>query len=390
MGVIEEQVDPAATARAQELLDRFLADRPDRTLQAYSADLEEFARFLSTTPAGATARLLGGDADAGRRLALEYAIDLRRRKLAPATLERRLGTLRAVVRIARDLGAVGWLLEVPSDDEVTAAVERSPAMDSEHYLFPRHPAEMDRLDIQHFALRETLQTNHLAPVEALDRVLDVGCGTGQWAYEVCHESPSGLVVGLDLVSSKPGQPPGYRYVRGNVMQGLPFGGDRFDYVHQRLLVSGVPLAFWPTLVRDLVRVTRPGGWVELVEVPWEIERAGPAAQRLVVLTRELTASLGLDTAGAVYRSLDGYLRSAGLVDVVRRDVSVPVGRWGGKVGSFMVTDFRAGATRVCEALQARGRLSAEEVRTIIDEAQQEWEHGRLSYPFAVAFGRKPV
>jgi SAM-dependent methyltransferase len=220
-------------------------------------------------------------------------------------------------------------------------------------------------------------------------MLDVGCGTGQWGFEMCQRFVSALVVGLDLVSGKQEPRLRYRYVRGNVLQGLPFVDNQFDFVHQRLLVSGVPLSFWPTLVGDLVRVTRPGGWVELVEVPWEIERAGPAAQRLVVLTRELTASLGLDTTGVVYRSLDEYLRVAGLVNIVRHQVSVPVGAWGGKVGTLMVTDFRAGATRVCEVLQAHGRLSAEEARNVIQEAQEEWEHGQMSYPFAIAFAQKP-
>jgi ubiquinone/menaquinone biosynthesis C-methylase UbiE len=389
VGPIERDTDAVARARAEELIARFLADRHDRTLQAYQIDLEEFGRYLERDAEAAVAHLLSSGPGLGHDIALGYAVDLRRRSLAPATIERRLGTLRALVRTANEMGLVEWLLELPSDDQVEATMERLPTTDSRHYLFPRHPGEIDRLDIQHYALRETLQANHLAPVERPQRILDVGCGTGQWGFEMCQQFPTALVIGLDLVHGKPEQPAHYRYVRGNVMQGLPFMDDRFDFVHERLLVSGVPVSHWPSLVEDLARVTRPGGWVELVEVPWEIERAGPAAQRLVVLTRELTAALGLDTTGVVHRSLEDYLRSAGMVDVQRRDVSVPVGRWGGKVGSLMVTDFRSGATRVCEALQTRGRLSAAEARRLIEEAQEEWEHGRLSYPFAIAFGRRP-
>jgi SAM-dependent methyltransferase len=386
----EGGADSTGLRQARELLDRFLENRGDRTQQAYTADLEEFARFLDAAMPAAVAQLLAAGPAAGHRLALDYTIDLRRRNRAASTIDRRLTTLRALVRTALDAGIVDWQLDVPGEEEIAAAVERQPVRDSEHYLFPRHPGEMDRLDIQHYALREMLQANHLAPVVGPARILDVGCGTGQWGYEMSRAHPSALVVGFDLVSSKPGQPPRYRYVRGNVLDGLPFAVDRFDFVHQRLLVSGVPAAVWPGLVADLVRVTRPGGWVELIEVPFEIERAGPAAQRLVVLTRELTDSLGLDTSGVVYRSLDGYLRTAGLVNVGRREVSLPVGEWGGQIGSLMVTDFRAGATRVCEVLQARGRLTEQEVRSLIQEAQQEWEHGRMAYPFGIAFGQKPV
>jgi SAM-dependent methyltransferase len=389
VGTSVEGTEPAGLRSARELLERFLENRGDRTQLAYSADLEEFARFAGAEVPAAIAQLLAAGPKAGHRLVLDYSIDMRRRGRAPSTIERRLATLRALVRIARDRGDVDWLLALPGEDEVDAAAERQPVSDSAHYLFPRHPGELDRLDIQHYALREMLRGNHLAPVRDPGRILDVGSGTGQWGYEMSAEQPSALVVGVDLVAGKPGQPERYHYVRGNVLPGLPFTEGRFDFVHQRLLVTGVPLVAWPGLVAELVRVTRPGGWVELVEVPIEIERAGPAAQRLVVLTRELTEALGLDTTGVVYGALDEYLRASGLVNIERREVSLPVGRWGGRVGSLMVTDFRAGATRVCEVLEARGRLTEEETRTLIQDAQHEWEDGQLAYPFAIAYGQKP-
>src|SRR5262249_46359129 len=149
------------------------------------------------------------------------------------------------------------------------------------YMLPRHATEIDRLDIQHYALREALQGNHVAPLEGPGAVLDVGSGTGQWAFDLCAEYPEAMVVGLDLVLGKVDRRPGnYRHVRANVLQGLPFADNRFDFVHQRLMVTALPLATWPDVVRDLVRVTRPGGWIELVESGDDIEPRGPATKRL--------------------------------------------------------------------------------------------------------------
>ena len=51
-------------------------------------------------------------------------------------------------------------------------------------MLPRHATEIDRLDVQHFALREAMQGNHVAPLERPETVLDVGSGTGQWAFDV--------------------------------------------------------------------------------------------------------------------------------------------------------------------------------------------------------------
>ena len=256
------------------------------------------------------------------------------------------------------------------------------------YLFPRHPGEADRLDLQHHALREALGRNYLAPISSPGRVLDVGTGTGQWGIEVCWEHPEALVVGFDLVAGRAEHPSGYRHVRGNVLQGLPFREGSFDFVHQRFLSSGIPLAEWPGVVAELVRVTRPGGWVELVEPMVKPQRLGPATQRLGDLLLGQVAALGLDTANVVFDSLDGYLREAGLEAVERREVELPIGEWGGRVGSFMLSDIRAVCTRLCEVLESRGAISAEEAADLIRRSTREFEEYRTVWPVAVAFGRR--
>src|SRR5437588_9039676 len=141
--------DPSISA-ARQLLTRFLANRPERTRQAYTTDVEDFARFLKEAPDAAVAHLLGDGPDAGERVVLDYAVHLRQRGRATATISRRLGTLRALTRAAHDLRIVGWLLDMPSPEEISAAIARRSSSDSIHYLLPRHPNEIDRLDIQHF------------------------------------------------------------------------------------------------------------------------------------------------------------------------------------------------------------------------------------------------
>ena len=66
MGVNGGERDSDGIALARGLLERFLANRSDRTLKAYSTDLEEFARSTdqaldasATNAAKATARMDG-------------------------------------------------------------------------------------------------------------------------------------------------------------------------------------------------------------------------------------------------------------------------------------------------------------------------------------------
>jgi SAM-dependent methyltransferase len=257
------------------------------------------------------------------------------------------------------------------------------------YLFPRHHAEIDRLDIQHYALREVLGGNYVAPVRQPDRILDVGSGTGQWGFEVASEFPGCLMVGVDLVAGKPGGPPNNCFVKADLLRGLPFRDGIFDLVHQRLLMSAVPAGSWSEVVADLVRVARPGGWIELVEGAPEMGPAGPSTARLSGMLKRLAEAKGLDASGTVFRSLVRYLREAGVEEVRVREVSLPVGEWGGRIGSFMLTDARAMFMRLIPAFEAAFAVSTEELHGLLTGLQQEVDVHRTSYAFAVAWGRRP-
>jgi ubiquinone/menaquinone biosynthesis C-methylase UbiE len=257
------------------------------------------------------------------------------------------------------------------------------------YMLPRHHTEIDRLDVQHYALRAALRGNHKAPLGRPASVLDVGSGTGQWAFDLCAEFPGATVVGLDLVPGKLAQgPPNYRFVKANVLQGLPFADGTFDYVHQRLMVTALPVSTWPDVLADLLRVTRPGGWVELVEGGDDIEPRGPATKRLFDLAAQLAASYELDWTGSVASVLDDYLREAGAEGVEKHHVPLPIGEWGGRVGSLLASDFRSTFTGLCPTFESRFGLPAALCQELLRAMSAECEGFRTRYTFTIAIGRR--
>jgi SAM-dependent methyltransferase len=381
--------DADAGAAYQDLLERLVAGHAERTRLTYLADIAAFARFRGRRPADAIAELLGGGPLEGRRLLLEYVIEFRLKDSAPATIGRRLSTLRALARTAREAGVIDWALEAPNDEEISLAMDQL-ALGGVPYPIPRHPGEVDRLDLQHYALREALGRNYLAPIDRPRLVLDAGAGTGQWGFDLCDEFPKAHVVGLDLVPSKPRRPARYHTLRANLLNDLPFPDDRFDFVHQRYLFAGVPLAAWPALVGELVRVARPGGWIELVESPPLVfDREGPAMERFGRLALAAAARAGVGGPATVYRSLDAYLRDAGADRVTRREVALPVGEWGGRVGSMMATDLRVTFASITHLFEAVGDLEPHEVADLIKEVQLEYEELQVSTRLAIVYGQKP-
>nr|BBH93676.1 hypothetical protein KTA_18750 [Thermogemmatispora argillosa] len=261
------------------------------------------------------------------------------------------------------------------------------------YLLPKDLGEVNRLDFQHYVLRAILRGNYLAPIEQPRRILDVGCGTGQWAFELARQFPHAEVIGLDLEQVKATQPPpNYRFIQGDVLKGLPFENNSFDFVHQRLLVGAIPLAAWPGVVQELARVTSPGGWIELVELSTHISNlipSGPANQQLASLTGQLAALRGLDSEGIVMRSLDRYLEQAGLVNVQRHPIKVPLGEWGGRIGALLALDFREVWKAISAPLAARFQIPESEILQLIDRACQEWDELHSCCYFTVAYGQKP-
>lgn len=104
---------PTLSAGRESLLDAFLGGRRSTTWEAYSKDLRSFARFLNVASESIAAELLVSLAPAdANRIVLSYKNTMITEGLAPATIGRRLSTLRSMCKLARTLGRITWTLEV--------------------------------------------------------------------------------------------------------------------------------------------------------------------------------------------------------------------------------------------------------------------------------------
>jgi len=102
--------------RVSELVRAFLSGRSERTLKAYSQDLEVFRSFLGLETVDDAAKvLLSSDQGRANALVLSFKTDMVERGLAPSTVNRRLAALRSLVKLGRVLGMVPWSLEVSNE-----------------------------------------------------------------------------------------------------------------------------------------------------------------------------------------------------------------------------------------------------------------------------------
>jgi SAM-dependent methyltransferase len=158
------------------------------------------------------------------------------------------------------------------------------------------------------------------------RVLDVGCGTGQLTIELA------AAVGAERVAAVDASEPVLSVCRARVptatvkaasAEALPFANDEFDAALAQLVVNLVDDP--PRAIREMARVIRPGGVVAACfwdneEMPllrslWDSVRA-VAPQALVGVNEN--AQVGLADVGV----LQGWWTAARLGDVVLGELEV--------------------------------------------------------------------
>lgn len=260
------------------------------------------------------------------------------------------------------------------------------------YLLPKDAQEGDRLTFQHHYFHELLQGNFIAPLDParVRDLLDVGSGSGIWAREMAQQFPAAQVFGLDrectqILNLPP--PPNYRFVRGNVLEGLPFDNHSFDYVHQRLLVAGIPARKWRAEIGELARVTRPGGWVELVEFAHFFHRYGPLTRQLRKWWNQLCEQRGFDMA--IIPVLDHFLREAGL-HTQKKVVQVPIGGWGGRGGEMLAKDLLAALEAMSGVYCTTLNLPSARFEEVLTGLSGEWDAFQTEFQIFLFLGEKSL
>ena len=276
------------------------------------------------------------------------------------------------------------------------------------YVLPSDAPEAGRLNYQHRLLGEIFGGLYRAPLEKSNvrRVLDLGCGTGNWAIDFAKQYPEAEVYGVDITED-----PQWQNAPANCTLSVAdfensrtwyflCADNKFDVIHGRMIVAAV--RDWPTLFARCFEHLTPGGWIELQDVHWHVEceqDIATSASRFLTFGELLEE--GARKIGLSPRVPDEYpemLMKAGFAQVKTEPFRMITGSWPedererhlGEMGlANMNLGIRGFSKRVFTGVLG---WSTEAHEKFIQEVLAELEECRyrLYLPLTVCFAQKPA
>lgn len=282
-----------------------------------------------------------------------------------------------------------------------------------YFTYAGNPLEMARIKRQG-AFIGAAAGGSLPGLDAgsISDILDLACGTGEWALQVSREHPHIRVRGVDLsdimvryaqAQTEAGELSA-RFDVMNILQfPLAFDDVSLDLINIRMIFSFMKREMWLPLLRECRRILRPGGYLRSTESEMVIcndprirlytqwwMTAFHAAGNTFALTEDGSPDVSCPCY-CVPLEMPNLLHTSGYIDIVRRSFDVDFSR-GDTYASLMddlLLSFQTGGNFIKKYAGVEEE-EMKQARAYIEEKQKARPPGFQGYwHLATVIGRKP-
>lgn len=165
-----------------------------------------------------------------------------------------------------------------------------------------------------------------AEIGFMGRVLDIGCGPGNWALMLAAKYQHLNVLGVDISEqmvhyakgvAESREAENVRFEQMNALEPLPFPDHWFDLVNIRFGATWIPKTLYPAFLQECRRILKPGGYFLNVESEnGSTSDTSPALAKVLIWLAQALTAKGLFFGNGVTVTI-----TPGLLQLVKKTFS---------------------------------------------------------------------
>lgn len=215
-------------------------------------------------------------------------------------------------------------------------------------------------------------------------VLDLCCGPGAWALDFAKLFPEKQVTAIDdnkeiiriaQEDAHVAHVANVSFETHSPLKKLPYADDSFDLIHGLRTNRTILPAHWPTVIKELWRLVRPGGWLHLLD--FEIgTSSSPALETFMGLVREamIKEKRTFSNDGAMLTSALLYpqiLSQIGCIEVQYNLYPIDIGNQNSFIGRDFAISTIIGDLRAPVFLTRTGLITADALAMLMKQLLYE-------------------
>ncbi|RGB33070.1 S-adenosyl-L-methionine-dependent methyltransferase, partial [Rhizophagus diaphanus] len=240
-----------------------------------------------------------------------------------------------------------------------------------NYIIKVDELQIDRLQQLHHILKICCNANFISPisqdlVRGID-VLDVGSGTGTWVFDVSSDYPKSRFTGIEIQSFMLPtiRPSNTHFIYNDILEGIPYNHNSFDFIHMRCMILCFTDLQYDKVIRNLVDLLRPNGFLELCEPNLHFKNMGPATKRVMDELSRLLRTRSMNPS--INDRLHGYLKKYGLQEIQQNDFTLPLSELDGEIGSLLGQNIINAVSALKNLLAKQMNITNSEMNQLFDD-----------------------
>jgi ubiquinone/menaquinone biosynthesis C-methylase UbiE len=222
------------------------------------------------------------------------------------------------------------------------------------------------------------------PVTTMQRVLELGCRSGEWLFDLAKQHPRLRIYGIDTdeaalqLAKMRRNLAGFSQIELRLADSttpLPIPDNYIDLVHMRFRARMQLPSQWPTLLQEMARILKPGGWLFILDIDY-FELSSPAFMHLHRAMMEVMIHMNrtMDHSGVTFgvaQRVPQMLIQAGFEDVAYDLYIIDAGFMGGTAGRTYMAQVMNYTSYIKPFIVQSGVLSATAFDALVEQQKQE-------------------